>query len=809
MGTWFEKVFLLLPLLALTLCLAVTVSRSSEETSPENGTEQFLFELSENGDSYILTGPVDREITKARIPAWYNGLPVSTIGKGAFSNCEKLAELTIPDSVTVVEASAFSSCSSLTRVVFPDSITRVGSDIFTGDNMDYIRLSGGMKELVGIAYGLSSGEPFQASLLGACRVKTLVVPEGIEIIRRAALCGDVTVYENLVLPASLKKVEHLALSSRGIRNVWYCGDEEMFAEIEGFDYEAKICYYSEEKPELPGLFWHDEDGMPAVWDTEELLLFLPTDDGAGYRVSAAPGADFREMVIPAEYNGLPVLGIAACGFNGCSSLEAVTFPDSLVSIGSKAFAECSSLKGIQIPEGVTEIGTYAFAWCSTMEYAVIPGTVSSVPEGTFYGDTGLTDIRMEEGIGAVGLGAFRDCTSLKSVLFPDSITSLNQPLTHCESLEEIRLPEGVTEYGGDSGNSIMHFCRKVQVLEFPEHVTVISLPEDGNMVKEIIIPVGLKQLRGALWRSRNLERVFYKGTERQWAGIMAENPQAVVLDDIYVPVYFYSEARPDEPGRYWHYGEDGRAEIWTYPEGDYLYELNLARTGYVISRAPGAEISGELVIPDSYKGLPVTDIDICGFQGCSGVTSVVIPDTVVRIGKRAFSGCTGIREMLIPEGVEEIGSEAFAYCINLRQLLLPSGLHSVRLDMAAFDEALSYIEIPEKAAVLSGIQSFYPWEVPDQARAFPADTVVLPMGLLASLCRGLQPYESVPFDPAQIRTVFYRGGLLQLEEEIRSLITMNRNRLDVWGTEIYCYSETEPEEEGLFWHYENGRAQPW
>lgn len=53
-------------------------------------------------------------------------------------------------------------------------------------------------------------------------------------------------------------------------------------------------------------------------------------------------------------------------------------------------------------------------------------------------------------------------------------------------------------------------------------------------------------------------------------------------------------------------------------------------------------ISGELVIPDTLGGYPVTSIDDFAFSNCRGLTSITIPSDVTSIRYGAFSGCTGI-----------------------------------------------------------------------------------------------------------------------------------------------------------------------
>lgn len=55
---------------------------------------------------------------------------VTTIGKGAFSGCRGLTEITIPNSVTAIGEYAFSSCEGLTSVSIPNSVTTLEYRVF-------------------------------------------------------------------------------------------------------------------------------------------------------------------------------------------------------------------------------------------------------------------------------------------------------------------------------------------------------------------------------------------------------------------------------------------------------------------------------------------------------------------------------------------------------------------------------------------------------------------------------------------------------------------------------------------------------
>jgi hypothetical protein len=81
-------------------------------------------------------------------------------------------------------------------------------------------------------------------------------------------------------------------------------------------------------------------------------------------------------------------------------------------------------------------------------------------------------------------------------------------------------------------------------------------------------------------------------------------------------------------------------------------------------------VKGDVVIPSELDGLPVTKIGHKAFQGCSGITSVEVPEGVVDIEDKAFATNTSMRTFICAASVTNISSTAFDYCTNLTSIVL-------------------------------------------------------------------------------------------------------------------------------------------
>ena len=99
----------------------------------------------------------------------------------------------------------------------------------------------------------------------------------------------------------------------------------------------------------------------------------------------------------------------------------------------------------------------------------------------------------------------------------------------------------------------------------------------------------------------------------------------------------------------------------------------------------------EIIIPESVedsvkkrsckgsggKEYSVNSIAESAFKGCSSLTAITIPASVMRIGESAFEGCSSLTAITIPASVTRIGESAFEGCSSLTAITIPNSVTSI------------------------------------------------------------------------------------------------------------------------------------
>ena len=139
----------------------------------------------------------------------------------------------------------------------------------------------------------------------------------------------------------------------------------------------------------------------------------------------------------------------------------------------------------------------------------------------------------------------------------------------------------------------------------------------------------------------------------------------VVMSIISIPTFAHDieVANCDGVSIYYDYYDDGKKLSVTYRGGS---EIDYPD-----------RYTGKVVIPESvtYQGqtYAVVDIDNYAFSGCAGLTSVTLPNSLMRIGDSAFWECSSLTSITIPSGVSYISDTAFRWCSSLENIIVESG----------------------------------------------------------------------------------------------------------------------------------------
>jgi len=102
-----------------------------------------------------------------------------------------------------------------------------------------------------------------------------------------------------------------------------------------------------------------------------------------------------------------------------------------------------------------------------------------------------------------------------------------------------------------------------------------------------------------------------------------------------------------------------------------------------------------LVIPNS-----VTRIGVSAFEDCNRLKSINIPSGVKKIDESAFQSCSALETVSIGGGVQTLGESCFRWCSNLKNVELPDSLRSIGEGAFGQCSELGKVVIPESVISL-------------------------------------------------------------------------------------------------------------
>ena len=109
----------------------------------------------------------------------------------------------------------------------------------------------------------------------------------------------------------------------------------------------------------------------------------------------------------------------------------------------------------------------------------------------------------------------------------------------------------------------------------------------------------------------------------------------------------------------------------------------------------GSHTLTSVIIPQS-----VTRIGFRAFARNFNLNNIIIPNSVTSIGYSAFSYCHRLTTMRIPESVTNIESSVFYNCRNLTSVILPSTLTNIPSETFSGCSALTNIIIPDPVTTI-------------------------------------------------------------------------------------------------------------
>jgi hypothetical protein len=450
------------------------------------------------------------------------------------------------------------------------------------------------------------------------------------------------------------------------------------------------------------------------------------------------------VTIPSTLDGYPVKGIEKEAFNNRTGITYVTMPDSINYIGEYAFSGCKGLKGVTIGNTLFSIYGNAFRGCSSLEIINIPEKVTYIGNQAFYDCTSLKEVSITnldawfgiefgskdsnplfyggglylngelvtcvdvgDGITAIKDYAFAG-SSLSEVVIGDSVKTIGfDAFAHCKNLRSVTIGENVITIYPSS----FYECSGLSSIEVaPENISYMSVDnvlftKDGK----VLVAYAASKTDDTYVIPRGTQTIGY------WAFGYCTSLKKLVIPRSVLSVdesaiwkcsglTIYCEASQQPDSWYKNWNRENYPVVWGYfieePDtstptnsDESMYTYYVSNGGAVI-KSVDTSISGDVTIPATLGGYPVTTIGQNAFKFCDYMTSVTIPDSVTVISYQAFYGCDNLASINMGNGVQLIGEYAFSYCDSLTSVVIGESVSSIWEKAFAYCKNLTSVIIP-------------------------------------------------------------------------------------------------------------------
>lgn len=327
---------------------------------------------------------------------------IDYIGANAFK-ATAITEMNIPFNVTSIKQSAFADCKNLERIYVYNNITGTLKNTYVNasESDDGEIIEAGWKTVDGLYQGLVN---FEVSVFNNSPKFKGIVLIDLDTFVTSPL-------DEVSIPVTLQNLgssnsESNFFTNTAIETINLYKDTSSISEGEFKDYILN----------------------------NSVLKILPPSlcSGASSLKNVNFGSD--------DTSTIQTLGRSI--FKDCTSLEKISLPSSITSVGTNAFENCSLLKDVNFSSNskIATIPDYTFANCTSLADVTLPSTLKTIGRYTFNNCENLINIDLGSNITDIGISAFANCKKLQSISIPDSCKSIaNSIFNGCESLSKVKL----------------------------------------------------------------------------------------------------------------------------------------------------------------------------------------------------------------------------------------------------------------------------------------------------------------------------------------------------------------------------------